>query len=224
MIHGHDGEGQSHVVAQILGEQGTDGTVDDAGGQNGLLGGLTLALQVTAGDLTGSVHSLVEVHGQGQEVDAVAGLLGSGGAAENGGVAVAAEAGAVGQAGELTGLDDQGTACQGVLIDLVVLKLHSGALDGVHFFFLHVADFVFCDDRCIVDLRSLALTLGSEDSGARVRTKATQIGRIGVRFWGLSRRKTRRGREFSVNETQGSESDQPVKAAVPHSLFVWITF
>ena len=138
VIHGHDGEGQSHVVAQILGEQGTDGTVDDAGGQNGLLGGLTLALQITAGDLTGSVHSLVEVHGQGQEVDAVAGLLGSGGAAENGGVAVAAEAGAVGQAGKLTGLDDQGTACQGVLVDLVVLKLHSGALDGVHFFFLHL--------------------------------------------------------------------------------------
>ena len=100
-----DGQGQSNVVAQILGEEGTDGTVDDTGGQNGLLRGLALSLQVTAGDLTGSVHSLLEIDGEGQEVDAVAGLLRSGSAAKNSGVAVANQAGAVGKAGDLTGLD-----------------------------------------------------------------------------------------------------------------------
>jgi hypothetical protein len=82
------------------------------------------------------------------------------------------------------------------------------------------ADFVFEVD----DLRSLALTFKPEASDSKVRTKAAQIGRIGIRFLGCRVGKTRRGREFPVNETQGSESDQPVKAAVPHSLFVLLTF
>ena len=115
----------------------------DAAGQDCLLGGLTLALEVTAGDLTGSVHSLVEVHGQGQKVDAVAGLLGSGGAAENGGVAVAAEAGAVGEACELARLNDEGTARQGVLVLPELGELHLGADDAVHGFFPPFFIFVF---------------------------------------------------------------------------------
>ena len=92
LIDRHNGECECYVVAQILGEEGTDRAVDDARGQYCLFAGFALALEVTAGDLSRCVHSLLIVNRQGEEVYAVAGLCGRGGAAKHGGIAVADEA------------------------------------------------------------------------------------------------------------------------------------
>ena len=39
VVHAHDGAHNGHVVAEIVGEQGADGAINDAGGQNALLAG-----------------------------------------------------------------------------------------------------------------------------------------------------------------------------------------
>ena len=128
----HDGQRDGHVVAQILREQGADRAVDDARGQNGLFAGTALTAQEAAGDLARRVHSLLKIDGEGQEVDAVAGLFRRGGAGQHDGLAVADEAGAVGKAGELAGLDHKRSACEGVLEDLVVFK-HLHILQKIFF-------------------------------------------------------------------------------------------
>ena len=130
VVNGPNGQRKSYVVTQILGEQGTDGAVDDARGQDSLLRGLTLSLEITAGDLTGSVHSFFKVNRQGQEIDAVAGLCGCGSAAQNDGVAVTDHNGTVCKTCNLTRFEYQGTACQRVAEYLVALELHLGAGDG----------------------------------------------------------------------------------------------
>ena len=131
-IHCHDGQRNRNVVAQILREQGADRAVDDARGQNCLLARATLAAQEAAGDLACRIHSLLEVDREGQEVDAVAGLFRRGCAGKHDGLAVADEAGAVGKAGELAGLDHKRSACEGVLEDLVVFK-HLHILQKIFF-------------------------------------------------------------------------------------------
>ena len=125
MIHGHDGAHDGHVVAEIIGEQGADGTVDDAGGQDALLAGATLAAVEAAGDAAHGIHLLLEVHGQGEEVDAVPGTGRGGDAAQHAGVAIAHHDGGVGQLSQLAHLQRQGTAGQihGVLVVVGELAL-----------------------------------------------------------------------------------------------------
>jgi len=125
VIHGHDGAHDGHVVAEVVGEQGADGAVDDAGGQDALLAGATLAAVEAAGDATHGVHLLLEVHGQGEEVDAVAGTGRGGDAAQHAGVAIAHHDGGVGQLSQLAHLQRQGTAGQihGVLVVVGELAL-----------------------------------------------------------------------------------------------------
>ena len=125
MIHGHDGAHHGHVIAEVVGEQGADGAVDDAGGQDALLAGAALAAVEAAGDAAHGVHLLLKVHAQGEEVDAVAGTGGGGDAAQHAGVAVAHHDGGVGQLGQLAHLEGQGTAGQihGVLVVLGELAM-----------------------------------------------------------------------------------------------------
>ena len=61
-IHAHDHVVQGHVIAVILGEQGTHGPVDDAAGEHGVLAGLSLPLVEAAGNLPHGVHLLLELH------------------------------------------------------------------------------------------------------------------------------------------------------------------
>ena len=105
--------------------------VDDAGGQDALLAGATLAAVEAAGDAAHGVHLLLEVHGQGEEVDAVAGTGGSGGEDEHAGVAVADHDGGVGEFGELADLEGQRTAGELHFILVVAGKLTVGD-DGGH--------------------------------------------------------------------------------------------
>ena len=92
LIDRHNGKCERHVIAQVLGEERANGAVDDTCGQDSLFAGLTLAFEISAGDLTCGVHSLLIVNRQGEEVDAVAGLSGCCGAAKHGGIAVSYKA------------------------------------------------------------------------------------------------------------------------------------
>ena len=98
--HRHD---HGNVVAHILGEEGTDGTVHQTGIEDGLVGGTALPFDKGAGDAAHRVHLLLKVHRQGEEVDAVAGLLGSGHVDQDSGAAVLDQNGAVGKAAHLSG-------------------------------------------------------------------------------------------------------------------------
>ena len=126
MVHAHDGGHDGHVVAEVIGEQGTDGAVDDAGGQDALLAGAALAAVEAAGDAAHGVHLLLKVHAQGEEVDTVPGTGGGGGTHQHAGVAVAHHDGGIGQLGQLAHLQGQGTAGQLHLILVIAGELPVG--------------------------------------------------------------------------------------------------
>ena len=125
VVHAHDGGHDGHIIAEVIGEQGADGAVDDAGGQDALLAGAALTAVEAAGDAAHGVHLLLKVHAQGEEVDAVPGTGGGGGAHQHAGVAVAHHDGGVGQLGQLAHLQREGTAGQihGVLVVLGELAM-----------------------------------------------------------------------------------------------------
>ena len=94
------------LLTEALGEQRPDRTVDQPHGQD-LLGRRTpFALEEAPGDLPGGVGLLAVVDGQGEEVEVFPAGTGAGGG-EDLGLAVGDDAGPVGLAGDLTGLDGQ---------------------------------------------------------------------------------------------------------------------
>ncbi len=123
MVHAHDRGHDGNVVAEVGGEQGTDGTVDDTAGQDALLARTALTAVERAGDAAHGVQLLLKVHAQGEEVDAVPGPGGGGGAHQHAGVAVAHHDGGVGQLRQLAYLQGQRTAGQLHLILVVVGEL-----------------------------------------------------------------------------------------------------
>ena len=136
MVNAHDRKTQDYIVAQILGKEGTDGTVDHTGSQNCLLRGLTLSAQIAAGNSAHGIELLVEIHRQGQEVDAVTGLRGGCGGGQDGRFSIADEAGAIGQACHFSGFHTQGSAGKGGLKHLVVLEFELFGCN--HFIFLSI--------------------------------------------------------------------------------------
>ena len=63
-----------HLVAETLGERGSQRPVGEPAGQDGLLAGPALTAEERAGNLPGRVHPFLHVDGEGKEVDALAGL------------------------------------------------------------------------------------------------------------------------------------------------------
>ena len=131
VVDRHNGRHDGHVVAEIIGEERADGAVDDAAGQDALLAGAALAAVEAAGDAADGVHLLLKVDGEGEEVDAVAGTGGRGGADQHAGVAVADHDGGVGELGELADLEGQRTAGEFHFILVVAGELTVGD-DGGH--------------------------------------------------------------------------------------------
>ena len=82
--------------------------VDQAAGQDGLVGWAALPAEERAGDLAGGVHALLDVDGEREEVDALADRLGGGGGDEDHGVADAPATAPRRLAGQLAGLEGQG--------------------------------------------------------------------------------------------------------------------
>jgi hypothetical protein len=69
-----DGADHLDLVAEALRPQRPDRAVDHARGQDRPLGGTSLSLEETAGDLPGGVHPLLDVDGKREEVRALARL------------------------------------------------------------------------------------------------------------------------------------------------------
>ena len=109
-IDRHDGGDDGNVISHVLGEEGTHGAVDNAGRQNCLLGGTALAAKEGAGDSAHGVKLLFIIHRKGEEVDALTGLVGNGGDAMHGGLAVADHAFARSKLSKFAGLHNKGTS------------------------------------------------------------------------------------------------------------------
>ena len=87
-IHAHHHIVQGHVIAVILGKQGTHGSVDHPAGQHCVLTGLSFPLVETSGDLAHGIQLLLKLHTQGEEINALPGLFGRRGGTEHRGLAI----------------------------------------------------------------------------------------------------------------------------------------
>ncbi len=94
-------------VAPARREQGPDRPVDDAAGQDFLLGRLAFALEEAAGNAAGRVGVFAVVHRQRQEVDAFARACGTAGRDQHHRIAVPDDHGAVGLFGQLARFEGQ---------------------------------------------------------------------------------------------------------------------
>ena len=95
-----------NLVAEALGEEGADGTVGKAHGEDAIGGGAAFAAGEASGDLADGVKALFVVDGEGEEVDALTGV-GHADRDEDDGIALADGDGAVGEAGEGAVLDEK---------------------------------------------------------------------------------------------------------------------
>ena len=125
-VHAQDLAGDDNVIAQIGGEKGTHGPVDEAGGQHGGQAGLALTAHEAAGDAAHGVELLIEVHGEGEVIDAVLGAGGGGAGHENGGLAVLHENGGVAELSHLAHFHGEGAAFVHHFILAVVGELFVG--------------------------------------------------------------------------------------------------
>ena len=73
-VERHHGDDDLDLVAQALDEAGAQRPVDQPAGEDRALGRAALAAEERAGDAPGGVHPLLDVDGQGEEVDGVARL------------------------------------------------------------------------------------------------------------------------------------------------------
>ena len=112
VVHAHHGALDAHVVAEVIGEQGAHGPVDQAAGQHGGQRGAALTAHEAAGDAAHGIQLLLKLHRQGEEVDAVPGTGRDGDGHHDGSVAVLDHGAGAGQLGHLAHLDGQGTAAQ----------------------------------------------------------------------------------------------------------------
>ena len=95
------------LVAEALGERRTQRPVGEAAGQDGVLGRTALPTEERAGDLADGVRALLDVDGQGEEVDARADVVGGVGRRQHGRAADGGDDGALALRGELAGLEGQ---------------------------------------------------------------------------------------------------------------------
>ena len=95
------------LVAEALGERRAQRPVDEAGGQDRLVGRPALPAEERAGDLAGGVHPLFDVDGEREEVGALTHLAGRGRGGEHDRVADPGDDGSVGLTGKLAGRKDR---------------------------------------------------------------------------------------------------------------------
>jgi hypothetical protein len=103
------------LVAHPLGEGGAQRAVDQPGRQDGRLRRPALTTEEAAGDLAGGVHALLDVDGEGHEVELLFGVLGRRGGDQQLGLAQPDKDGAACLLGQLAGLQIEITAADGTL-------------------------------------------------------------------------------------------------------------
>ena len=109
LVGTEDGGDHLHLVAETLGERRAEGPVGETAREDRLFAGATLPAEERAGDLAGRVHPLLDVDGEGEEVDSLPRLRRDH-RAEHGGVAHLDEHGAVRLGRETTRLEGHGEA------------------------------------------------------------------------------------------------------------------
>ena len=109
LVGREDGRDDLGLVAEALREARAQRPVGQPADEDRLVGGLALAAEERAGDLARGVRALLDVDGEREEVDALAHGARGGRRREHDGVADARDDGAVGELGELAGLEGQGS-------------------------------------------------------------------------------------------------------------------
>ena len=122
LVNGHNCKCKSYVVAKVLGEEGTNGSVDNAACKDRLFRRSAFAAEIASGDLAYCVHLFVVVNGKGKEVDTVAGLGACRSASEDRCFAVADHAGAVCESCNLAGLYCERSAGVSVIEHSVIFE------------------------------------------------------------------------------------------------------
>ena len=130
-----DGVGQNDVVAQLFVEQGAHRAVDEAGDQHAAVGGLALAAVERAGDTADSIHTLFDLDGQREIVDASLGQGRGDSRDEYDGIAVAADGLCIAELCDLAGLDRKGTAADLGFKNVVIRILLVGDHERTSFVF-----------------------------------------------------------------------------------------
>ena len=103
VVDRHRDRHELRLAPPALGEERADRAVDHPRGQRALLAGTALALEEAAGDLARGVHALLDVDGQGEEVDVPE--VSCGGRGEDHRVPRLDDHGAAGLLGQLAGLE-----------------------------------------------------------------------------------------------------------------------
>ncbi len=117
-IEGEDRHYDLDLVAQALDKGRTQGAVDEAAGEDRILGGTPLATEERAGDPAHGIHPLLHVDGQGEEVEVLLGLLRGRSRAEHHGVVV--EVGgdtAAGLTGQPAGFESDGALAEAAVVE-----------------------------------------------------------------------------------------------------------
>ena len=130
-VERHHGDDDLDLVAQALLEGRAQRAVDEAAGEDRVLARAALGTEERAGDLARGVHPLLDVDGQGEEVEVVLGVLpGRGGREQHGVVVDVRRDGAGGLAGQEAGLELDGARPE---LAVVESRLDGGdhGLDGV---------------------------------------------------------------------------------------------
>ncbi len=127
LVVGEGGEDDLDLVAEVLGEEGSDGPIGEATDEDGPLVGSPLAAEEAAGDASRGVEPLLVVHGEGEEVGVLAGLLRGRGCGQEQGIATAHSDGAAGLTGQLARLDADGVTSNsgGKLLHHILLHLQA---------------------------------------------------------------------------------------------------
>ena len=138
-VKAHDGHGDAHVVAHLLGEQRAHGAVHHAAGQDGALAGAALTAHKAAGNAACGVELFLVLHVQREEIHALAGLGAHDHVAHHAGLAVADQCAGIGQATHLAHFNLERAAGQHGFVDLEVVKgLFAGTKFDCHCFCLLV--------------------------------------------------------------------------------------
>ena len=75
LIVGEGGDDDLYLVAEVLGEKGSDGPIGEATDEDGSFVRAPLTAEEAAGDAACGVESFFVVHGEGEEVCVLSGFL-----------------------------------------------------------------------------------------------------------------------------------------------------
>ena len=117
-VERQDGDDDLDLVAQALDEGRAQRAVDEPAGEDRLGRRATLATEEGAGDLARGIHPLLDVHGQREEVEALARVLPGGGGGEEHRVLVQVSGdGAAGLLGQTAGLEPNRAGAEAAVVD-----------------------------------------------------------------------------------------------------------